>query len=97
MPLAIPYVYLVCYDLKQPVRQYEPLFNELKKSDRWSHYLDSTWIVARRDLLVELGGKLRPLIFTTDRLLILPAKGPADGWLPADAWAWIEANVPREW
>jgi len=97
MPLPTPYAYIVCYDLKQPPDKYAPLFAELKRSYRWWHYLTSTWIVLRNDTLVELRPKLVPLIFQGDYLLIMPAKGPADGWLPADSWTWIGANVPKEW
>lgn len=97
MPLLRPYAYIVSYDLKQPLDKYTPFFNELKRSHKWWHYLTATWIVLRYDALVEFGPKLRPLIFQTDRLLIMPAKGPADGWLPPDAWEWIQEDVPREW
>lgn len=97
MPLQTPYPYIVTYDLKQPVEKYTPFFEELRRSYKWSHYIENTWIVLRYDALAELGSKLRPLIFQSDRLLILPAKGPADGWLPKDAWQWIRDNVPNEW
>lgn len=97
MPLETPYPYIVSYDLNEPVEKYEPFFNELKNSTYWWHYLNSTWIVIRYDALAELGPKLRRLIFTNDRLLVMPAKGPADGWLPKDAWDWINVRVPREW
>lgn len=97
MPLPTPYAYIVSYDLKQPADKYAPLFDELKRSHAWWHYLTSTWIVLSHDTLVELGPKLRALIFKTDRLLIQPAKGPSDGWLPKEAWDWLQKNVPREW
>lgn len=97
MPLPTPYAYIVCYDLKQPVEKYRRFFDELKRSHRWWHYLTSTWIVMRYEALAELGPKLRPLIFQGDRLLIQPAKGPSDGWLPKEAWEWLQKNVPREW
>ena len=97
MPLPTPYAYIVCCDLNQPAQKYEGFFNELKQSDFWWHYLSGTWIVKRRETLVEMSNKLRPLIFSSDRLLILPAKGPADGWLPQDAWIWINENLPKEW
>lgn len=95
--LLYPYAYIISYDLQQPITQYKPLVDELKKSHKWWHYLESTWIVLRYETLVELGPKLRPLIFQQDRLLILPAKGPAEGWLPSDAWPWIASNLPKEW
>ena len=34
---------------------------------------------------------------TNDRMLILPAKGPAAGWLPKDAYDWIDKYLPKEW
>jgi hypothetical protein len=97
MPLSNPFAYIVCYDLKQPAYTYTPLFDELRQSYKWWHYLNSTWIVLRYEAMVELGPKLRALVFTDDRLLIMPAKGPADGWLTQDAWAWIRENIPNEW
>ena len=97
MPLSTPFAYIVTYDLKQPVEKYAPFFDELRRSYKWSHYIENTWIVLRHDALVELRPKLLPLIFQSDRLLIMPAKGPADGWLPQDAWQWIKENVPNEW
>ena len=97
MLLPTPYAYIVSYDLKEPTDKYKPFFDELKRSHLWWHYLTSTWIVLRYEALAELGPKLRPLIFQNDRLLIMPAKGPAEGWLAADAWTWIRNNVPREW
>jgi hypothetical protein len=97
MPLTRPFAYIVCYDLKGLPSAYQPLINELKASYAWWHYLQSTWIILRYESLVELQPKLLPLIFQSDLLLILPAKGPAAGWLQKDAWTWIQTNVPREW
>ena len=97
MPLPKPYPYIVCFDLKEQPIKYEPFFDELKRSAHWCHYITSTWIIFRNESLVELGPKLRPLIFVNDRLLIMPAKGPADGWLPKEAWDWINSKLPREW
>lgn len=97
MPLIPPFAYIVTYDLKQPTEKYEPLFSELTRSEKWWHELTNTWVVLRREALVDLAPKLYPLIFQTDRLLIMPAKGPATGWLVPDSWKWINENVPKEW
>lgn len=97
MPLPVPYAYVVCYDLQNPVAHYKPLVEELQSSYRWWHYLEATWIVLRYETLVELEPKLVKLISPPDRLLVLPAKGPGAGWLPGEAWQWIQENVPRAW
>jgi hypothetical protein len=47
--------------------------------------------------LVELAAVLRSHIYTDDRLIVMPAKGPFDGWLTNDAWEWLNLNVPKEW
>src|SRR5436309_10788678 len=97
MPLARPFAYIVCYELKGLPSLHQPLMEELKASYAWWHYLQSTWIILRYETLVELQPKLLRMISQPDRLLIMPAKGPAAGWLSKDAWTWIEKNVPREW
>lgn len=88
------HAYIVSYDLKAFSWNYTKLFEELKRSPIWWHYLNSTWIVVRDETLYELQDLLLPLIYKNDSLLIMPAKGPAAGILPVDAWEWIKNNVP---
>lgn len=97
MPLPYPYAYIVTYELTQPIDKYQPFFKELMASAQWFRYMTNTWIVLRNEALGELPPKLLPLIFKSDRLLIMPAKGPAVGWLPQEAWDWLNANIPKEW
>ena len=97
MPLQSPYAYIVSHDLKEPIASYGPYFEELKRSLKWWHFVESTWIVLRYETQVELANKLRPLIYRNDRLLIQPAKGPSDGWLPQEAWTWLDQIIPKEW
>ena len=97
MPLLYPYPYIVSYSLRAPDAYYARFLEELRRSEDWWHFLESTWIVLRRETMVELGIRLRPLVRPQDFLLILPAKGPADGQLPAEAWEWIRLKLPKEW
>jgi hypothetical protein len=95
--LSMPYAYIVAYDLKGDVVHYAKLWRELEQSYNWFHYLSSMWIVMRQETLVELAAVLRSHIYTDDRLIVMPAKGPFDGWLTNDAWEWLNLNVPKEW
>ena len=97
MPLPHPYAYIVTYEMSQPIERYQPFFTELMHSHKWFRYMTNTWIVLRHDTLQETSDKLLPLVFNTDKILIMPAKGPALGWLPQPAWDWLNANVPKEW
>lgn len=90
-----PQAYIVSYQLHAFSWNYKKLFEELQRSVGWMHYIDKTWIVIRPESLQELSSILRPLIYQGDLLLIMPAKGPAAGMLPKDAWDWIATNVPN--
>ena len=93
----MPYAYIVAYDLKADASYYANLWRELEQSHNWFHYLSSVWIVVRSETLVELAAVLRSHIHKEDRLIVMPAKGPVDGWLTPEAWEWLNVNVPREW
>ena len=76
MPLPHPFAYIVTYEITELPEKYQPLYNELVASHKWFRYVTNTWIVLSMDALEEFQRKLLPLIFNTDRLLIMPAKGP---------------------
>src|SRR5712692_8271614 len=95
--LQFPQAYLVAIDPNAPEWNYMPFAQELEKSYNWWRYMRYLWIVVRFEPEVLLGQKLRQLVHPSDRLLILPAKGPPDGQLPADAWAWLNENLINEW
>jgi hypothetical protein len=92
-----PQPYIICYQLTAFFWNYNKLFEELKRSLNWCHYLDRTWIVIRTEELHELSELLIPFIYPhlNDRLLIMPARGPAAGMLPQEAWDWITTNIPN--
>lgn len=82
------------YDLKQPGRDYTGLFDAIKQSSKWWHYLDSTWIVQTTEGANEVYQRLRAHIDDNDFLLVIEVRDNSQGWLPKDAWDWIHANVP---
>jgi hypothetical protein len=95
--LPSPFAYIVSFTLSGPIGAYEDFFRELQQCDNWLNYIPGFWIVITRLSLVDLAERLRKKIRTGDWLIVMPAKGPADGWLPKVAWEWINNNVPREW
>ena len=96
MPLSEPFAYVVSFDASNP-SALERMNLELKSSVRWCHHLPSTWIVLRYETLNELSAKLRGMIPKEGRLLVMPAMGPADGWLPNEVWDWVNKYLPRAW
>lgn len=87
-------VYCVSYDLKMPGRNYEPLFEALKKNQKWWHYLQSTWLVLTPETPQQLWNRVANTIDTNDYLLIIEVRDNCQGWLPKEAWDWIHTNVP---
>jgi hypothetical protein len=88
-------VFAINYDLKAPGRDYNGLYEELKKSSKWWHYLESTWLVSTEESPTVIWNRLAKHIDKNDYLLIIEVKDNVQGWLPKDAWDWIHANVPK--
>jgi hypothetical protein len=86
-------VYIVSYDLRNPNRNYTSLYEELKNSPGWWHYLESTWLVSTTETATELYNRLVKKIDRDDSLLIIQAGTDRQGWLPEKAWDWIRTHI----
>jgi len=86
-------VFVVSYDLRQPDRDYSGLFDELKKSPAWWHYLESTWLISTNETANQLYKRLRPHIDNNDLILVIEAGRDRQGWLPKKAWEWIQKSL----
>ena len=82
---------LVSYDLSMPHGHYKSLVSTIKQDSRWWHYLKSTWIVVGDRDTSAMVKSLRPHLRDQDRLLVLPIPevDAMDGWLPPEAWDWL--------
>lgn len=89
------FYYLVIYDLKQPGRNYTPLYDTLKLAASWWHYLESAWILASPLTIEDWQQRIRGAIDMNDLFLIIRLDRPLayTGWLPQKAWEWIQQNV----
>ena len=86
--------YIVSYDLNKPGQNYENLYEELKKSPRWWHFWDATWIIATSESPKQIWSRMKPHTDSSDNVLIIRACADYSGFLPKKAWEWIAANVP---
>lgn len=86
--------YSITYDLKAPGRNYESLYEAIKQTGQWWHYLESTWLVATDKTSQQIWDSLAPSIDKNDSLLIIEIRKDRYGLLPAKAWEWIDENVP---
>lgn len=86
---------MVSYDLNKPGKDYSSLFDELKKQGAWWHYLDSTWLISTRESAKALAERVKQPRDDSDNLLVMPVRKPAHGWLPQEAWDWINQHVSK--
>ena len=86
-------VYVVSYELRNTSLDYRNLFEELERSAGWWHYLDNTWLVSTDESATQLYNRLAPYLDGGDSLLIVQAGRDVQGWLPDDAWKWIEREL----
>ena len=86
--------FCITYDLKAPGRDYKGLYEGIKASGKWWHYLESTWLVVTDQKPGEIWDRLNPHADDNDRILIIEVRNNKSGWLSQDAWDWINENVP---
>lgn len=82
-------IYAINYDLKRPGQDYDALHKAIQGCGAWWHYLGSTWLV---DTSLSAGGiweRIAPYVDKNDRVLITGITKDVSGWLPPDAWTWI--------
>ena len=85
-------IYSVNYDLKKPGQDYSGLYEAIKSCGVWWHYLDSTWLL---DTSLDANGiwqKLQSHVDKNDNVLIIGVTKDRAGWLPKDAWTWINSR-----
>ena len=86
-------VYCVSYDLNTPGQKYDALYEELKSSSSWSHYLDSTWLIYTNESSIQLSDRLRAHLDDNDRLMVIRVTSDYSGWLPEGAWEWMRGHI----
>jgi hypothetical protein len=83
--------YLITYDLKnKSIKSYEPLYAAIKSIGPWWHHLDSTWIVKTNLTSSQIWNILGSHLLTNDHILVIKIDvSDKWGWLPQDAWIWL--------
>lgn len=88
-------IYAINYDLKQPGRNYEKLYEAIKSCGAWWHYLESTWLVDTSLDATAVWERLAPLVDKNDFVLVMGVTRDYQGWLPKDAWDWVNSRITK--
>lgn len=87
--------YLITYDIK-PNDNYNLLEKELKKYEKWWHYLERTWIIISDETPQEIWSRIENKINKHNNFLIIEVKDNSEGWMERSAWDWIKNNIKKE-
>ena len=71
---------IVTYDLCSPGRNYNPLYEKLKKYPGWAKITESTWLIKTNSTCVDVRNELGAVIDANDRLFVTESTGVA-AWL----------------
>lgn len=85
-------IYAVNYDLKKPGQNYATLFEAIKSCGDWWHNLGSTWLLDTSLNAQGIWNKIEPHRDSNDFFLIIGVTRDYQGWLPKDAWDWINVR-----
>lgn len=88
-------IYAINYDLKRPGQDYSGLYEAIKSCGAWWHYLGSTWLVDTTLNASSIWERIRQHIDQNDRVLVIGVTQEYEGWLPKDAWNWINSRLGR--
>jgi hypothetical protein len=86
-------VYVISYQLRSTRLDYRGLIEEMERCPSWWHYLDDSWLVNTEENATQLYNRLAPYLEGGDSILIVQAGKDIQGWLPDDAWKWIEREL----
>lgn len=88
-------IYAINYDLKRPGQNYEKLYEAIKTCGSWWHHLGSTWLVDSPLDAVGIWNRLAPHVDKNDFFLVIGVTRDYSGWLPKDAWDWINSRSSK--
>lgn len=80
--------YIVSYDLRNPGRNYEDLYERLKSYRKWAKLTESTWAIVTENSAVEVRDHLKYVLDENDRIFVIKSAGVA---------AWSNSICRNEW
>lgn len=88
-------IYAINYDLKRPGQNYEALYDAIRGCGDWWHFLGSTWLVDTSLTAQGVWNVLASHVDENDFFLVVGITRDYQGWLPSEAWAWINGRSLR--
>lgn len=96
-------LYTITYDLRQPERKYNELYDAIKNVagvGNWQHPMESFWVIAVSSYSTttaeSIYDNLRPYIDVNDSLFVTKIdQVDRQGWMPKSFWEWIKEKLNK--
>ncbi|WMS43141.1 hypothetical protein RDV64_01680 [Acuticoccus sp. MNP-M23] len=88
-------IYAINYDLKRPGQNYEALHEAIKGCGAWWHFLDSTWLVDTNLSAKGVWDSIATHVDKNDFVLVIGVTRDYQGWLPQEAWEWLNSRSSK--
>lgn len=96
--------YAITYDLRQPGRKYDELYEEIKEQagdSNWQHPMESFWVIAVSEYSPKdketMYKALRQYIDDNDSLFITRIDNTEhQGWMPKNFWNWFKEKIVQQ-
>jgi hypothetical protein len=85
-------ILIVTYELKV-VRDYTQFYEAIKLQGAWWHYIATTWLVDTNNTPQQVSDAIQPFLAPQDFLLVTEMGKTYQGWLPKEAWDWINSRI----
>src|SRR5206468_11872535 len=86
-------VLLVTYQIQSPATDESLVAEAIKGGNAWWHYIKNVWIVDTFFDVNTLSANIRQHMHDNDWLLVVKITAEHQGWLPADAWDWLNKRI----
>ena len=88
-------IFVVTYDLKQPGRDYQSLFDHIKTNFTWCKGLESVWLIESPLSAAQIRDGIKPLLDANDVLFVAKLQG---NWGSINYYCGEWLNKPeRQW
>ena len=96
-------MYLISYQIKSRGRSFQSLMStrdaiedEIVKFGSWWRYFGDVWIIDTEMTVDQMTAALLEYLGQKDDLLIIGIQPPYQGWLPKDAWEWLNDRSKKQ-
>src|SRR3546814_5478189 len=63
--------YIICYDLTNPGRNYQNLYEKIKSYGTWARVTESNWVIVTTKTAVQIRDDLLTVLDSNDRLFVV--------------------------